>query len=198
MSLIAELDKIDRSIFLALNGMNAEWLDPIMWYISQPLCSLPVYLIFIYLAYKKYGRNGVLWLLLGIGLVVLLADNIHREAFKNVFERLRPSRNPELEGLVHLVTKPHDGKLYTGGRFGFISGHASNFAGIAVFCSLFLRPKRLAIILFLAWATLICYSRIYLGVHYPGDILGGIMLGTVIGFFSHFLVNQYLVKKYTT
>ncbi len=198
MSFIAELDKIDRSIFLVLNGKHVEWLDPIMWYISQPIYSLPVYIIFVYLAYKKYELKGILWLILGIGLVVLLADNIHREAFKNVFERLRPSRNPELEGLVHLVMKPHDGKLYTGGRFGFISGHASNFTGIAVFCSLFLQPKRLGIILFLTWSALICYSRIYLGVHYPGDILGGIMLGTAIGFFSHFLVKRYLVNKYVS
>lgn len=178
-----------------MNSWNAEWLDIPMWYISHPIIWTPVYLIFLWAARKKYGNRGVLWILVGIGFVVLLADTIHRECFKEVFERLRPSRNPELEGLIHLVKKP-DGKYYTGGRFGFISGHASNFTGIALFVALFLQPKRLIFIGILLWALLISYSRIYLGVHYPGDILGGMILGVLVGLLTNYLVDRFIIKKY--
>ncbi len=197
MNLIDTLDQIDRSIFLEINSWHIDWLDSYMWYISHPVCWVPVYVLFLFAAYKKYGNRGILWILIGVGIVVLFADTIHRECFKEVFQRLRPSRNPELDGLVHLVTNPKSGKEYTGGRFGFISGHASNFTGIAVFVALFLSPKRVWFISILFWALLISYSRIYLGVHYPGDILGGIILGILTGVFSHYIVQKFIIKKFT-
>lgn len=192
--MISEIDKIDKEIFLFLNGLHTPALDPVMWYLSDPLYSLPVYALIIYGAHKKYGAKGILWLLLGLGLVVLLADTIHRECFKEVFQRPRPSHALDLKGLVHNLVKPSTGKVYLGGDYGFISGHASNFTGITTFTVLFLNLKHHWKTLIIIWAALICYSRIYLGVHYLGDILGGITLGLGIGFLTSFLVNTYLVK----
>ena len=196
--MLENLDHIDRTVFLFLNGLHSPTLDPIMWYISEPLTWLPLYLVLIYAAYKKHGLKGILWFLLGMGFVVLLADNIHRECFKEFFERLRPSRNPELSGLVHSVIKPKTGKPYIGGDYGFVSGHAANFTGITTLAISFLGLKNFWRWALVFWAGLICYSRIYLGVHYLGDILGGITLGLTIGFLTSFLVNKYLVKPKTT
>jgi len=178
-----------------MNSWHAPWLDSFMWYTSKPEYWLPVYLIILYGSYKKYGKKGILWTLVGIGLVVLLADTIHRECFKEVFQRFRPSRNPELEGQIHLLINPKDGNFYKGGKYGFISGHAANFTGIALFSLLFLELKKWKKAGLIFWALLICYSRIYLGVHYPGDILGGILLGITIGVLCNFLVNKFLVKS---
>ncbi len=181
MTFIERLDQIDRSIFLEINSWNSSLLDTPMWYISHPVFWIPVYLVFILAARKKYGNKGILWLLLGIGMVVLLADNIHRECFKEVFQRFRPSRNDEFSHLVHLVRRPETGEFYTGGKYGFISGHAANFTGISIFVLNFLKLNKTWTLIILFWAGLICYSRIYLGVHYPGDILGGITLGILVG-----------------
>ena len=190
MNLIDQLDQIDRAIFLEMNGWHVDGLDLVMWYISQPWIWIPLYGFVLFLAYKKYGSKGILHILVGAGIIVLLADNIHRECFKEVFERLRPSRNPELEGLVHKITRPN-GKIYSGGRFGFISGHAANFTGLTFFICSFLKLEKKWCLLMALWALLICYSRIYLGVHYPGDILGGITLGILVGWLTSFLIKRF-------
>jgi len=196
--MLSKLDSLDKSLFLFLNGFHADFLDPVMWYLSDPIYSLPVYGLFIYAAFKRYHYRGILWLLIGIGLVVLLGDNIHRECFKEVFERFRPSHAPDLKGLVHNLVKPSTGKIYLGGKYGFVSGHATNFVGITTFVCSFLQLNGKWKALIISWAVLICYSRIYLGVHYPGDILGGILLGLSIGYLISFLVNKYLVKPRLT
>jgi undecaprenyl-diphosphatase len=194
LNLIDRLDNLDRTLFLQMNSWNTPELDSVMWYISHPVYWLPVYIIFILAARKKYGIMGILWLLIGIGVVVLLADNIHRECFKEVFHRLRPSRNSELDELVHLVIPPGKEDFYKGGKYGFISGHAANFTGIAIFVLSYLKLNRTWTIVILCWAALISFSRIYLGVHYPGDILGGTLLGIAVGFLANYLVKRFLIK----
>ena len=194
MNLIERLDRLDRALFLEMNSWNAPAFDSLMWYISHPVYWIPVYILFILAARKKHGNIGILRLLVGIGIVVLLADNIHRECFKEVFQRLRPSRNSTLNDLVHLVTPPGKEDFYKGGKYGFISGHAANFTGIAIFVLTFLRLNRNWTIAILSWAALISFSRIYLGVHYPGDILGGILLGLAVGFLVSYLVKNFLFK----
>jgi undecaprenyl-diphosphatase len=144
-----------------------------------------------YLTYLKFG-NKVFILLLFFGLLIFLGDRSSVELFKNVFERLRPSHNPMLKGLVHLV----DGK---GGQYGFVSSHATNCFAFATFSIFLLRSKfKLMLPLLLFWAVLVSYSRIYVGVHYPADLLGGAILGTVVGFFVFWLLkilNQKLKLK---
>lgn len=112
-----------------------------------------------------------------IGLLILFGDRISVVLFKDVFERLRPNHNPMLEGLVHYV-QGSGGK----GKFGFVSSHATNSFALAVFSSLLLKSKfKWITITMLFWAALVSYSRVYVGVHYPADLVGGTLLGSVIG-----------------
>ena len=146
-----------------------------MIFFSGKLTWLPLYLAIVVLMYFKFGWRLV-WPLLAVALVVTLADQTSVHLFKNVFERLRPCHNPEIKDLIHLAT----GRC-AGGRFGFVSSHAANTFGVAVFLSQLFRIRWFTISI-LVWAAAVSYSRIYLGVHYPADIIVGGMLGAICGF----------------
>jgi undecaprenyl-diphosphatase len=122
-----------------------------------------------------------------LALLVTLCDQISSNIFKEGFERLRPSRDPSLEGLVDLI----NGKR--GGKFGFVSSHATNSFGLAAF-SLLLFRYRWYTVFILFWASLNSYSRIYMGVHYPGDILGGIILGVLLGVFVYWFYKKVAAR----
>ncbi len=176
--MIEWLIDIDTQLFLFLNGIHSPTFDTLMFRISGNLIWAPLYIGILYLLFNKYGLKG-LWLLLGIALVVTLADQISVHFFKNVFERLRPCHNPEIKELVHTVSR-------CGGKYGFVSSHAANTFGVAMFLHLVLSKKWFSISIFL-WASLVSYSRIYLGVHYPGDIIVGALLGLTLGKVVHSL-----------
>ena len=166
------LHKLDVTIFLYLNSCNSPFFDKVMWFISGRIEWLPLYLFLIYWIFYRFRKKG--WIILGLALLVFaLSDLGSVHLFKNVFLRPRPSHNPELEGMVHLVNN------YKGGTYGFISSHAANTFGLAVFISLFLRERWLVFSM-LAWAAIVSYSRIYLGVHYPFDVLGGAIWGSLM------------------
>jgi undecaprenyl-diphosphatase len=174
----------DRTAFLVINGAHSPVVDPVMWYVSQPLTWAPVYLLFLFLIHLRWGWRGLLWSLPVIAVMVLLTDTGSVVLFKNTVLRLRPSHAADLQGLVHLLAAP-DGSLYRGGDHGFVSSHASNHFGIAAFMAGVLQRKPgWAVWLLFSWALLICYSRIYLGVHYPGDVIVGGLYGTVIGWIA--------------
>jgi undecaprenyl-diphosphatase len=186
------LDAVDRNLFLFLNGLNTSCLDKPMWYISGTVLWLPFYAFLIFLIIKEYKKDT--WILIPIlVLLIFLSDSISSGIIKNLVMRLRPSHDPMLAGLVHSVTK-QNGSLYIGGLYGFVSSHAANTFAVATFISLLLRKQWVTIML-VSWAILVSYSRIYLGVHYPGDILGGIIVGVTCGFGTHYLF-KYLHQKY--
>jgi undecaprenyl-diphosphatase len=183
MDIIVDLD---RDLFLYLNNLHTAWLDPIMLWITKTIAWLPLYLFLLFLIIKNYKKQS--WIpLLGIAITILLADQITSGFMKPFFERLRPSREPSLEGLVHLV----DG--YTGGLYGFASSHAANTLGTAIFFFLLFRAKYAWIKWLFLWATLMTYTRIYLGVHYPGDIVVGALIGLACGWGGYSLVK--IIKK---
>jgi undecaprenyl-diphosphatase len=134
---------------------------------------VPLYAVILYVIFRKQGVKGFITLI-AIGVLVLLCDQISTGLFKEGFERLRPSREPALKGLVDFV----NGKQ--GGKYGFVSSHATNSFGLAVFTLLLFRYRWYTIFI-LFWAALNSYSRIYMGLHYPGDILGGLLLGSFLG-----------------
>jgi undecaprenyl-diphosphatase len=172
--MIEFLDTIDKNLFLFLNSLHAESVDGVMWWISAKYSWLPFYAVIIgYLIYAY--RVKAIMLILIIALLITASDQGSVHLFKNVFERLRPCHNPELEGLVHLVNDR------CGGKFGFVSSHAANAFALASFLIPFVRYKW-AIFVLLFWAAIVGYSRIYLGVHYPGDIIGGAAFGCLLGF----------------
>jgi len=167
------LEHLDQQLFLFLNSLNSPFWDKIMYAVSGKVIWAPLYaalLIWIGINYKKK-----FWIiLLFIALAVTLADQVSVQLFKNIFQRLRPCHEPSLEGLIHLV----NGKC--GGLYGFVSSHASNSFNVALLSLMFIKKRWYSVSIIL-WASVIGYSRIYLGVHYPGDVICGSLLGALIG-----------------
>lgn len=176
----------DTQLFLWLNEKHTVFFDYVMYWASNKLLWIPLYVFFLYLLIKNYKLNSI-WILITIGILILCADQFS-VGFKNYFQRLRPCHEPGLEGLVHLVNNK------CGGQFGFVSSHATNHFAIATFLSIIFKSTyKYFPILIIVWATIIAYSRIYLGVHYPGDVIGGTILGVLLGFIFgkiYLLINQ--------
>ncbi len=172
--MIAALNNIDTQIFLYLNGLHNSVLDFIMYWVSNKAIWAPLYAFLVFFLIKKYKTNS-LWILLSVALLITASDQIS-VFIKNLVERPRPCHNEQIAPMVHLV------KNHCGGAFGFLSSHASNSFALAVFLIPFLKGKiRYFTPVALSWAGIISYSRVYLGVHYPGDIVAGALLGTLLG-----------------
>jgi undecaprenyl-diphosphatase len=181
------LKHTDTELFLWLNGDGGHTIDMVMWYASKTWPWIPLFAFLLYLIYKKYGGGQFVAALICIVLAVTLSDRISVELFKEVVRRYRPSRLAELQGLIHFV-KDENGNNYIGGMYGFVSSHAANCAASLVFFVALMRPiKMWLIVLLAAWYCLVAYSRIYLGVHFPADVVGGFMLGSVCGAFAAWL-----------
>ncbi len=184
------LEKIDIEFFFQLNGLHQPWLDQPMHYMTKAIFWLPVYFLIAYMIIKTYDWKVFLWSLLGIVVIVTLCDRISVELFKEVFKRYRPSRNVEYGHLVHIVND------YRGGLYSFVSSHATNFFGISSFVFLLVRKNfKKAAPWLIVWAGLISYTRVYLGVHYPSDILVGSLLGAFIGYFTYLLFKRFLLRR---
>ena len=180
--MLESLNGWDTQLFLFLNGLHSPFMDRVMYFISGRLEWLPLYLGILSLLIYRFRWKAV-WILLGIAALLTMSDQSSVHLFKNVFERLRPCHQAELAGLVHLVND------HCGGQYGFVSSHASNSFAVAVFTSLFLR-NRYYWAGMLIWATLVGYSRIYLGVHFPGDVIGGAILGSLLAWGVYLLMTS--------
>lgn len=180
------LEQTDQSLFLALNGCHNAFFDHFFWLVSGKYIWIPLYLFIAFLIIRKYKKQSWIIILSAI-MVVILTDQTSVHLFKNIFMRYRPSHNFDLQGLIHLVNG------YSGGLFGFVSSHAANSFGIAIFTALFLKNKWYWIFILL-WAALVSYSRIYLGVHYPADIIGGMVLGFLWAVIIFLLIS--IILKY--
>lgn len=192
---------IDTEILLAINGWYAPWADQLMWIISAKATWIPLYLLLIGLLvwrYRQPAPTPIKWLqkvpacvvmIVVIGLAVGAADFIASGILKDWVARPRPSRVPELEGVLHLVNG------YKSGQYGFVSSHAANTMAVALLFSLIWRNK-IATVGLMLWVAANCYSRMYLGVHYPTDILGGLIVGSLVAVVGYWLLDRYrLVVK---
>jgi len=183
-----DLLELDRKIFLELNSSFRDpWLDQLMMFMTTTAAWIPLYLFLIYLLIRNYRKQT--WLiLLAIGLTILFADQVTSSVMKPFFERLRPSHEPSIAERVFIVNQ------YRGGKFGFASSHAANTFGIATLMWLALKVYRPWIALLFLWPILVGYTRIYLGVHYPGDIIAGFFIGFVSALAALFLMT--LLKNF--
>ncbi|MBL8002719.1 MAG: phosphatase PAP2 family protein [Flavobacteriales bacterium] len=192
MDLLDRIVAADQAAFLAVNGAGSPALDPVMLAVSDLRMWVPLYLGFLVLVKLRWGWKG-LWIAVPvIALMVLCSDTGSVLLFKNTVLRLRPCHEAALAGLVHLVP---DG---CGGRYGFVSSHAANhFAIAALMAGMLQRRPRWAALALFAWAGLIAYSRVYLGVHYPADVIVGGLYGTFIGTMAFVLfrsMHQRLIR----
>lgn len=180
-SIIEQLIHLDKSLFLSLNGRGAPQLDSLMVFVSGKLEWIPLYAVLLYFVFKQYKTKGF-YILFFVVLLIVASDQISVNLFKNVFERFRPCHDPTLEGLVYIV----DNRC--GGKFGFVSSHATNTFALATFIGLILKNRSWLFGL-LIWATVVSYSRVYLGVHFPLDVLCGALLGVLIAYLDYSFMN---------
>ena len=176
---ISLLSEADRIILLAANSLHTPTLDSLMWEISRKWTWVPLYILLSAFVFRKYNTAGGIVCLLIIAAMITATDQTCAGIIRPVVCRLRPSSpdNP-LSSLLHLVND------YRGGRFGFPSCHAANTFALALFLSLLFK-NRLFTISIISWSLLVSYSRLYLGVHYPSDILGGLLIGSLFAILSH-------------
>lgn len=171
--MIDYLNDIDTEVLLAINGLHGTFQDAFWWLISAKWASVLLVLAFVWILLHQNRRHALLTLAMLV-LAFVLADQISSGLIKHLVERLRPSQDPSLDNMIHIVNN------YRGGKFGFVSSHAANSFAAATLIALVMRHKAVTFSLF-TWAVLQCYSRVYLGVHYPGDILGGMVVGILVG-----------------
>lgn len=193
--MIEFLKDIDQSLLLAINGWNSPFWDSIMWLLTGKVIWFPFYLFLFVLAYRKMPvKTFVLFTIIGFS-TVGFADFTANYGIKKTVQRYRPSHHLELGQQLKFHTF-EDGNQYRGGQYGFISGHATNSFVIAVFFGLFLKKHyRYIFSLLIIWALLVCYTRLYLGVHYPSDIIGGMIYGSVIAYLGSWAFHRFSKHK---
>jgi undecaprenyl-diphosphatase len=198
--MIEWLESIDRAIVLAVNGMHTPVLDEICWFISARWPWIPLYLFLLYLVWKQLGTRKAL-LFLGIALLTIaVVDVTSVYFFKETFQRYRPSHHALLTNRLHFypIGLNAEGKMdyYKGGMYGFVSSHATNFFALTLLVGLSLKrfyPKLIWILIGIS--VLVCFSRLYLGVHYLSDLVCGALWGSLLGYLSYrFLVRRYVLN----
>jgi undecaprenyl-diphosphatase len=189
--MLDQLLELDKELFLYLNKLGTSSWDTLWLIITDEFTFAPLYAFLLFLIYKKYGLKPLLIMVLVIAAMITFTDQISN-TFKHGVMRPRPCRLDLLidEGMRFIAERC--------GRYGFFSGHASNSMAAAVFGGLVLRPyyKNLIFIL-LFWSFIVAYSRIYVGVHYPIDILCGMTFGALTGF-GFYKLNKHLLKRFTS
>lgn len=183
---------MDTSLTLFFNQMGQPWLDPIVMLLTKPLTWLPLYvllLLVLILRVKSIGLGKwdrfktIILILIGAALCILVADQVASHLCKPLFQRLRPTHEPSLDGIVRIVQD------YRGGLYSFFSSHAANTCALAVYFSLIIRRRHITV-LFILFVAINCWTRLYLGAHYVSDILVGLIFGALVGYLVALLVSK--------
>lgn len=170
---VEKLLPLERDLFFALNGSDSIFLDNIMWTVTGRFIWGPLLLFMLFLFFYKTPLRESLLVVFMFVLLFTACDQVASSIFKPLFERFRPTHHPDFMNLVDTVNG------YRGGRFGFISSHATNSFGLAVFLSLLFKNRWLTLSVLL-WALVNSYSRVYLGVHFISDIVAGMIVGSLL------------------
>lgn len=186
--MLEKLEHIDQQLFLLLNGFHFSFMDPFMLFFTETYTWIPLYVILLYFIIRHFGIKSLIWILPLITLLITASDQSSVHLFKNVFQRYRPCHNLHLQPFVHLIAG-------CGGKYGFVSSHAVNTFALATFFHFLFseKVKYFSVTIFI-WASLVAYSRIYAGVHYPTDILVGAVFGFLIGYIFKSIFNLIVAK----
>lgn len=183
-----QLIHYDQELFLFLNGLGTSTWDQFWLIVTDKLSSIPLYALLLFLIYKKYGVKGSLITVVCVALLITCVDQL-ANAFKHGFERPRPCKVEDFQIMMRFIAERC-------GRYGYYSAHAGNSMAVAVFAGLALKSQYNKLIFFLLfWSAVVGYSRIYVGVHYPGDVLTGWVIGAIIGC-GCYKLQQWAVARF--
>lgn len=177
---------LDKQLFIFLNSLGSETYDGLWLFITKQFNWIPLFILLLYIIFKELGKKQTLYLLLFVAILLLFTDQI-TNVFKNGFQRLRPCNNPEINSFIRIVQSRSS--------FSFFSGHAANSMAVATFLYFLLKNKFKHFWVLFLWPLIFAYSRIYLGLHYPLDIICGYLFGAILGFFI-FKIYRKAQKKY--
>lgn len=189
--MLEQIEHIDIQLLVFLNNLGSETWDGFWMFMTTSITSVPLYLLAVFFVYKYFGIRNTLFALLFIGVLISISDQTSN-LFKYGFERLRPCHDADVQGLIRLV-KPH-----CGGQYSFFSAHASTSMAIVVFLAMLLRKRMTYLpIVLIVWSLLVGYSRIYIGVHFPFDVLAGFCFGATLALLMSTLYFSYVFKPKT-
>lgn len=178
----------DIELFIYLNNLGSAQWDGFWLFVTNKFSSIPLYAILLYFTYKQFGLKRTLVILL-FGIMLIVVSDQTSNLFKYSFKRLRPCHNNDISSMIRIVK---DG---CGGLYGYFSGHAINSMGIAMFFGLLLKNSyKYLFSILIFWALVIAYSRIYVGVHYPLDVITGVIFGVLYGTLFNKLLTYILAK----
>lgn len=182
---------LDSQLLLAINGAASSFGDCFMWNYTKTVVWVPLVLALLYVIVRNNKVRDCIVIIVCLALAFVIADQIASGFFKPTFQRLRPTHDPDLAQLLHVVND------YRGGLYGFVSSHAANSFAAVIFCSLVIRSWKFTVPL-TVWAVINCWSRMYLGVHYPTDILCGAIVGAfaaLAAYSIYVLVQMKLTRR---
>jgi undecaprenyl-diphosphatase len=180
--------QLDKELFVWFNSSHSAFWDAMMMFFTRIEFWIPFYILVAYQIFKHKGKEAWWWLI-GLSLLILFGNLISTYLFKNILQRLRPSHEPDLSGIVNLVN------AYAGDKFGFVSSHATVVFAFAIYTSKLFKNNIYTLFITI-WSLLIVYTRLYLGLHYPGDIIGGMALGLGVGYFFHRITRWWVSRLY--
>ncbi|TAH20145.1 MAG: phosphatase PAP2 family protein [Cytophagales bacterium] len=185
------LDQTDKTIFLLLNGLHQDWLDLPMQTITSTSAWIPLYILIVIFLFWKFKKFALVFLV-AVGLCIAAADQFTSSFMKPTFQRPRPCYDEQISAKVYNY-------VGCGGQYGFASSHAANTFALAMLCWLVGRnlpeKKKIGVFMF-AWASLVSYSRIYVGVHYLGDIIAGAFVGISVAYLIFLLFQKFKLKPF--
>jgi undecaprenyl-diphosphatase len=183
------LVNIDWGLFKAINGLHSEFWDTIMWWFTEKITWVPLYIFLAVLLYRKFGRLGLIMIAFS-ALLILISDQTSG-MLKDLFQRERPCHNDALAFDIHLVRER------CGGLYGFVSSHAANTMALAVYVLLLTKARfRWVNRILLFYVLVVSYSRVYMGNHFPADIVGGWMIGIFAAFITYYFYRSVAGEKF--